>query len=97
LYYEEDTLVVTDEVPRQQKPCTKPLRKSLMILRIFLSIPQFRNSWFALMSYLLKMPLESDSWAFGDSDFAYATYCRGIMVDTRSWRFDCIGSFQFWS
>jgi hypothetical protein len=65
-----------------------------MILRIFLSIPQFRNSWFALMSYLLKMPLESDSWAFGDSDFAYAPHCWGIMVITRSWRFDCIGVFS---
>jgi hypothetical protein len=37
LYYEEETLVVTDEAPTKDnlKPCTKPLRKSLMTFENF--------------------------------------------------------------
>jgi hypothetical protein len=58
--------VVTDK--RQLKTLHKTIKKVADDIENS-SIPQFRNSWFALMSYLL-MPLESDSWAFGDSDFA---------------------------
>jgi leucyl-tRNA synthetase len=82
---------------RQQKPCTKPLRKSLMILRISLSI--LVSQFMICVNELSTQKCHSrDSRAFGDSDFAYAphmlrNYGRYLVMKVRLHWF----LFQFWS